>query len=94
VKRSQKPKIPLFLGPSAHRYNIDGYALKMRFPKTVRHRNAEITIYGKTKNYPFYRICYRADGRRQMKNFAKYGEALKEAKEKAKSWLRPIRLSR
>ena len=43
-----------------------------------------VTIYGKTKNYPFYRIAYRADGKRQLKNFAKYGEALKEAKEKAK----------
>ncbi len=56
----------------------------MRFPKIIRHRKAEVTIYGKTKNYPFYRIAYRADGKRQMKNFAKYSEALDEAEEKAK----------
>jgi hypothetical protein len=56
----------------------------MRFPKIIRHRKAEVTVYGKKKNYPFYRIAYRADGKRQMKNFAKLSEALAEAKEKAK----------
>ena len=56
----------------------------MRFPKIIRHRNAEVTVYGKKKNYPFYRIAYRADGKRQMKNFAKLSNALTEAKKKAR----------
>ncbi len=56
---------------------------KMRFPKIVRHQKAEVTIYGKKKNYPFYRIIYRADGKRRMKHFAKYSDALKAAEEKA-----------
>ncbi len=30
-------------------------APKMRFPKNIRHQKAEVTIYGKKKNYPFYR---------------------------------------
>ncbi len=56
---------------------------KMRFPKIIRHQKAEVKIYGKQKNYPFYRIVYRADGRRQMKHFAKLSDAIKGAKEKA-----------
>ena len=27
---------------------------KMRFPKIIRHQKAEVTIYGKKKNYPFF----------------------------------------
>ena len=56
---------------------------KMRFPKIIRHQKAEVTIYGKKKNYPFYRIIYRADGKRRMQHFAKYSDALKAAETKA-----------
>ena len=56
----------------------------MRFPKVIRHRKAEVTIYGKKKNYPFYRIAYRVDGKRHLVNFSKYSAALKEAEKKAK----------
>jgi hypothetical protein len=56
---------------------------KMRFPKIVHHKKAQVTIYGKKKNYPFYRIIYRADGKRRMQPFAKYSDALKAAEEKA-----------
>ena len=42
----------------------ESQAPKMRFPKVIRYRKAEVTIYGKKKNYPFYRIAYRADGKR------------------------------
>lgn len=56
----------------------------MRFPKIIRHRKAEVTVYGKKKNYPFYRIVYRADGKRQMRSFAKLSQALAEAKKKAR----------
>jgi hypothetical protein len=57
---------------------------KMKFPKVIRHRKAEVTIYGKKKNYPFYRIAYRADGKRLLVNFAKYSLALAAAEKKAK----------
>ena len=55
----------------------------MRFPKVIRHRKAEVTIYGKKKNYPFYRIAYRAEGKRHLRSFSEYSDALKEAKKKA-----------
>jgi len=45
----------------------------VRFPKTVKHRRAEATIYGKSKAYPFYRVAFHVAGRRQMKSFATYG---------------------
>jgi hypothetical protein len=31
----------------------------------VRHRKAEVTIYGKKKSYPFYRLDYRVNGAAQ-----------------------------
>jgi len=57
---------------------------KMKFPKVIRHRKAEVTIYGKKKNYAFYRIAYRADGKRHLVNFTKYSVALAAAEKKAK----------
>jgi integrase len=54
----------------------------MKFPKVIRHRKAEVTIYGKKPNYPFYRIAYRVAGKRHLRNYSKYGEALKEAEKK------------
>jgi hypothetical protein len=56
----------------------------MKFPKVIRHRKAEVTIYGKKPNYPFYRIAYRVAGKRYLRNFSKYGEALKEAEHKVR----------
>lgn len=56
----------------------------MKFPKVIRHRKAEVTIYGQKKNYPFYRIAYRADGKRLLVNFKKYSAALAAAEKKAK----------
>jgi integrase len=47
----------------------------VRFPKTVRHRKAECKIYGKSKHYPFYRVCGYVAGRRRMTSFATYSEA-------------------
>ena len=47
----------------------------MRFPKLIRHRKCEATLYGKSKRYPFYRVVYRADGKRRMKSIAAYSEA-------------------
>ncbi|HXE42515.1 MAG TPA: hypothetical protein VN516_05785, partial [Candidatus Baltobacteraceae bacterium] len=56
----------------------------MKFPKVIRHRKAEVTIYGKKPNYPFYRIAYRVAGKRHLRNYSKYGEALKEAGKKVR----------
>jgi len=56
----------------------------MKFPKVIRHRRSEVTIYGKKSNYPFYRIAYRVAGKRHLRNFSKYGEALKEAQSKVR----------
>ena len=56
----------------------------MRFPKVIRHRKAEVTIYGKKKAYPFYRVAWRVNGQRRMKHFATYGEAKTEADKKVR----------
>jgi len=56
----------------------------MRFPKLIRHRKAEVTIYGKQPNYPFYRIAYRVAGKRHLRNFSKSSEALKAAEKKVR----------
>lgn len=52
----------------------------MKFPKVIRHRKAEARIYGKSRLYPFYRLSYyAADGKRRLRSFATYSEALTEA---------------
>ncbi len=56
----------------------------MKFPEVIRHRKAEVTLYGKKRNYAFYRIAYRVAGKRHLLNFSKYGEALTAAKKKAR----------
>ena len=53
----------------------------MRFPKVIKHRKIAVTIYGKGKAYPFYRISYRVDGKRRMQSYPTYSEA-KTAAEK------------
>jgi hypothetical protein len=57
---------------------------EMRFPKVIRHRKAEVTIYDKKPNYAFYRISYRSGGKRHLRNFSKYGDALKDAEKKVR----------
>ena len=47
----------------------------VRFPKRIKHRDEVAVIYGKTKARPYYRVAWKAAGRRQMKSFLKYGEA-------------------
>lgn len=56
----------------------------VKFPKVIRHRKAEVTIYGKKPKYPFYRLAYRINGRRLMKSFQMYGEAKTEAEKKVR----------
>jgi len=42
----------------------------LSFPQTIRNKKtkAEATIYGKSKDYPFYRVCWRVAGKRRMKS--------------------------
>ena len=57
---------------------------KVRFPKVIRFRRVEATIYGKTKKYPFYRLAYYVAGRRVTRSFKSYGEAKTEAERKVR----------
>jgi integrase len=56
----------------------------VKFPKVIRHRRFEATIYGKGKNYPYYRLAYYAAGKRHIRNFRTYGEAKTEADRKVR----------
>ena len=56
----------------------------MRFPKRERFRKHEAVIYGRSKSYPFYRLCWHAAGKRRMKSFGTYSEALTEAKKRVR----------
>ncbi len=56
----------------------------VRFPKAIRYRRVEATIYGKTKKYPFYRLAYYVAGRRVTRSFKSYGEAKTEAEKKVR----------
>jgi integrase len=47
----------------------------MRFPAIIRHRKAEAKIYGKSKNYPFYRVAAYVGGKRRMASYGTYSEA-------------------
>ncbi len=51
----------------------------MRFPLIVRHRKAEVTLYGRTKHYPAYRVAYYAAGKRHVRRFGAYAEAREAA---------------
>ncbi len=64
--------------------SVESGSQRMRFPKVIRHRKAEVTIYGKRKSYPYYRITYRVNGRRRMKTFSAYGEAIQEANKRVR----------
>jgi hypothetical protein len=45
----------------------------MKFPVKVTSRKAEVKIYGKSEAYPFYRIAYKAAGKRNVRSFANEG---------------------
>ena len=47
----------------------------MRFPKTIRYHKAVCKIYGKTENYPYYRVCGKVEGKRRTSSFRTYSEA-------------------
>jgi integrase len=47
----------------------------MKFPVVIRHRGQKAKIYGKTPAYPFYRLAYKAAGKRHVRSFKTYSEA-------------------
>ena len=48
----------------------------VKFPKRIKHRNKLLaTIYGKSKAYPFYRVCAYVAGKRRMTSYRTYSEA-------------------
>jgi integrase len=57
---------------------------KVKFPKIIRHRRIEATIYGKKPGYQFYRIAYYVAGKRQQRSFRTYQEAKAEAELKVR----------
>lgn len=52
---------------------------KMKFPQLVKHRKIEARIYGKSADYPFYRLSYYVAGKRRTRHFSAYSEAKAEA---------------
>ncbi len=57
----------------------------MKYPKRIRHRGRVLaTIYGKSRNYPRYRLAYYVAGRRRQRTFSTYSEAKAEADRLAK----------
>ena len=59
-------------------------AAEAKFPMKVRFRGVVVTIYRKTAKYPFYRIAYRGDGGRVVRNFTTLAAAKKAAEAKAR----------
>ena len=57
---------------------------KVKFPVKVKLRKSEVVIYGKSKTYAYYRIAYRAAGKRIVRSFTTYSEARKEAEAKVR----------
>jgi hypothetical protein len=64
--------------------NLEASDRKMKFPFKVRHRRVEAVIYAKTQTYPYYRLMYRAAGKRIVRSFATLSEARKEAEIKVR----------
>jgi integrase len=57
----------------------------VKFPKKIKYRGRVLAkIYGKSKGYPFYRLCYYVAGKRHVRSFRTYAEARKEGDTKAK----------
>ncbi len=56
----------------------------MKFPKIIKHRRFEATIYRKSSRYAYYRVAYYAAGKRHIRNYRTYVEALAEAEKKVR----------
>lgn len=56
----------------------------MKFPAIIKHRRFQATIYAESEKYPYYRLAYRAAGKRIVRSFATYSEAKTEAETKVR----------
>ena len=56
----------------------------MKFPVKVKYRRFEAVIYAKSKSYRYYRLAYRAAGKRIIRSFSTYSEARQEAETKVR----------
>ncbi|MDE3100577.1 MAG: hypothetical protein KGJ88_14000 [Verrucomicrobiota bacterium] len=65
----------------------------VRFPKVIRHRKAVATIYGKSKNYPYYRLAYYTAGQRHVRHFSAYGHYFNLVRpNRGKEWQSPLQI--
>ncbi len=48
---------------------------RVKFPVTIRHRQAKAKIYGPAKNFDYYRLSYTIAGKRRMQTFPNYSDA-------------------
>ena len=54
----------------------------MKFPVIIKHRRSEATIYAKSEKYPYYRLAYRAAGKRIVRSFPH----IQKPKQKPTKW--------
>lgn len=47
----------------------------LKFPIIVTYRHTKAKIYAKSDRYPYYRVTCRAEGKRLVRSFSKFGEA-------------------
>jgi site-specific recombinase XerD len=56
----------------------------MKFPQTIAYRGQKARIYGRSEIYPYYRVAYRANGKRVLRTFSAYAEAKEHAEKKVR----------
>lgn len=78
-----------FEGSEVHRTDpaqkLEPLPRKVTFPQHIKHRRGEAVIYGKSENYPFYRVIHRdSTNKRVIRSFKAYGEAKAAAEKTAR----------
>ncbi len=72
-----------------------GSEKEVKFPKRIKYRGQTLAvIYRPAKNYPLYRVAWTVAQKRQMKGFARYGEAKRHADELVKDLAKGSAVSR
>jgi hypothetical protein len=56
---------------------------KVKFPSTITNHDEKVKIYGRSEGFPYYRIAYKAAGKRRVQAFSTYSAALSAAEKKA-----------
>ncbi len=70
--------------PAQNSEELGGRTRKVKFPLTIEHRRFLAKIYGKSVAYPFYRVAYKAGGKRVVRSFSEFSEAKAEAEAKVR----------